>query len=146
MDPQKAVDICAQSNGTYGYTHSTGEHSVVCVSMSGLGPRRVRVANLPPELPDNVVQLAFACFGDVKCIQEEFWSQQYRYKVSTGIRIISIDIKMHIPSHLNTEGTRALVSYDGQPATCYCCRQPGHTYHNCPQHHREVECVRRRTQ
>ena len=99
----------------------------------------VRVANLPPELPDNVVQLAFACFGDVKRIQEEFWSQQYRYKASTGIRIISIDLKMHIPSHLNIEGTRALVSYDGQPATCYCCHQPGHTYHNCPQHHREVD-------
>lgn len=137
VDPQKAVDIVAQSYGTRGYIPYTGQHSVVRVSMAALGPRRVRVANSPPELPDNVVQLAFARFGDVKCMEEEFWSRQYRYKVSTGIRIISINLK-NIPSHLKVEKTRAFVFYDGQPATRYRCHQPGHTYHACPQRRREV--------
>lgn len=34
----------------------------------------------------------------------------------------------HIPSHIAVAGNRALVSYDGQPMTCYGCNDKGHVY------------------
>jgi hypothetical protein len=39
--------------------------------------------------------------------------------------------KKHIPSHLTIMGHRVLVSYDGQPSTCYGCGDTGHIYQTC---------------
>jgi hypothetical protein len=38
----------------------------------------------------------------------------------------------HIPLHITVAGHRVLVSYDGQPMTCYCCNYTGHLYQACP--------------
>jgi hypothetical protein len=37
----------------------------------------------------------------------------------------------HIPSNINVEGNRVLLSYEGQPMTCYGCGEVGHLYSNC---------------
>jgi len=39
-----------------------------------------------------------------------------------------------MPSHLTIAGNNALISYDGQPPTCYRCNEPGH----------QAECPRRK--
>jgi len=41
---------------------------------AGMRTKRVRVANLPPETPDEAVRLAFSTYGEIKEIQEERWS------------------------------------------------------------------------
>jgi hypothetical protein len=56
-------------------------------------------------------------YGDVKDITEEQWSQKYRYSVSNGIRIVELQLKQHIPSHMLTAGQRVLITYEGQPIT-----------------------------
>ena len=38
----------------------------------------------------------------------------------------------HIPSQLTVDGHKALLSYEGQPATCYGCGDIGHVYLTCP--------------
>jgi methylaspartate ammonia-lyase len=38
----------------------------------------------------------------------------------------------HAPSHLTVAGQRVLLSYEGQPVTCYGSGEPGHTYQGCP--------------
>jgi hypothetical protein len=52
-----------------------------------------------------------------------------------GIQIVKIDLKVHIPSHLTVSDHRALVSYEGQPLTCYVYNETGHLVNPCPVRH-----------
>jgi hypothetical protein len=60
----------------------------VTVELAGMGERRIRVANLPPEVQDTVLRDTMSKYGDVKNIKEEQWSRQYRYLVSIGFMIV----------------------------------------------------------
>jgi hypothetical protein len=54
----------------------------------------------------------------------------------------------HIPSHMTNMGTRIMVSYEGQPMTCYGCSSPGHQYSDCPlrkNHANKESNIQRRT-
>jgi hypothetical protein len=68
------------------FKHDTGEISMVYIDMAGMGTRRIRPANLPPEIPDRTIREALTPYGEVKEINEEFRSTAYRYPVSNGIR------------------------------------------------------------
>jgi len=73
------------TKGQLEYRHETGEVSIVRVDIAGMGLRRVRVANLPSEVPDWVLRDTMSKYGDVKKIIEEQWSRMNRYSVSNGI-------------------------------------------------------------
>jgi len=45
--------------------------SQVKIEMAGMGTRRVRLANLPPETPDEAVSFAFSQYGEIKEMQRE---------------------------------------------------------------------------
>jgi hypothetical protein len=70
--------------------------------------------------------------GEVKDITEDAWSRIYRNKVSNGIRIATANLKQHIPSHMTIANNRVLITYEGQPPTCYGCNGTGHQYQECP--------------
>jgi hypothetical protein len=112
----------------------TGEITLVTISMAGIGNKRVRVANLPPEVPDNDLKAALAPYGTVIDIQEKKWSRAYRYVVANGIRQVMIMLTRHIPSHFTVDEHSVLLSYEGQPTTCYGCGDIGHLYPTCPRH------------
>jgi len=78
-----------------------------------MGMRRVRLANLPPEVPDRVLRDMLTKYGEVKDISGELWSRAYWYPASKGIRMVELSLKQHIPSRLLIEGNRALISYEG---------------------------------
>jgi len=125
-------DILNATNGETVYKHTTGEISPVKLMVAGMGPRRIRLANLPPELNNTTIRMALSHYGDVQSIQDETWAKHYRYIVSNGVRIVMMTLKKHIPSHIVIDGNRALTSYDGQPQTCYGCGDTEHMYHVCP--------------
>jgi len=60
------------------------------------------------------------------------WSHAYRFKVKTGVRLVEISLKKHIPSHIKVDGYRALIQYERQPMTCYRCNEQGHQITECP--------------
>jgi len=101
------------------YRHETGELTTVIVEEAEMGVRRIRIPNFPPEISGITLRGALSKFGDIKKITEELWSRSFRYPVSNGIRIGSIGLKQHIPSHLGIAEHRFLVSYEGQRSTCY---------------------------
>jgi hypothetical protein len=101
--------------------------------------RRVRIANLPPEVPDRALKVALGKYGEVRDIQEEIWSSAYRYPVANGIRIAMVTLVQHIPSHILVAGFRTLISYEGHPTTCYGCNETGHLYQVCPHRRRARE-------
>jgi hypothetical protein len=78
------------------YKHYIGETTLVTISMAGMDNKRVRVANLPPDVPDKELKATLAPYGTVIDIQEEKWSTAYKYVVANGIRQVMI---MLTPTH-----------------------------------------------
>ena len=95
--------------------------TIVHIALAGLGTKRIRVANLPPEASNDTLKAALAPYGKIMNIQNELWSKVYRYPVDNGIRQVTMVLSRHAPSHLTVVGQQVLLSYDGQPPTCYGC-------------------------
>ena len=133
IDKECVLSLIRATNGQAEYKHHTGELSIVNIAVAGMGTKRVRIANLPPEVPDDALRTALTPFGTVMAIQDEMWSKTYRYVVANGIRLATIMLTKHVPSHLTVSGHRVLLSYEGQPTTCYGCGETGHLYPTCPQ-------------
>jgi hypothetical protein len=69
--------------------------------------------------------MAQGVYGEIRDIQAETWSNAYRYPVANGIGVVSMTLVQLIPSHMVVAGDRTLISYDGQPTTCYGCNESG---------------------
>jgi hypothetical protein len=130
-------DILERTSGSVTFAHKEGVTSKVTLAMAGLGFRRLRIANLPPELSREITIRALEPFGKVEDIKEEMWSRAYRYHVSTGVLLAQCMLTKHVPSHLTVGGYRALISYEGQPITCYACNNVGHLFQHCPSRQRK---------
>ena len=135
MDDEYVQDILRTTNGHADYTHVTGEIFQVRIYFAGMSTRRVRMANLPPQVPERTIRAALAQYGKIKNDQDEIWSKAYRYQLVNGIKVIMINLTKHFPSHMTVAGNRVLTSYDGQtlisvtgvgkPATCNRCAHQG---------------------
>jgi hypothetical protein len=129
---QRMQEILTATNGHGESHHTSGEISKVRIEAVGIEMRRVRIANLPPEVPNRLIRMGLGKYGKVKEVQEENWARVYRYSVANGIRIDVVIVAQHIPSHDVIAGYRTLISYEGQPKTCYGCNETGHLYQECP--------------
>jgi hypothetical protein len=111
----RMLDVISDTKGQEEYMHDNGELSQVTIKIAGIGMRKIRVANLPPEVSDCMVKANLAKYGEARAIMEEQWIRAYRYKVSNGMRRVEMNFKYHLPSHLTIARNRILVSYEGQP-------------------------------
>lgn len=137
-DDNMTQHIIQMTAGQLKYKHPNGEVSNVKIEMAGTQTTRVRLANLPPEIGDNTVRNTLTQYGELKEIMHETWAATYRYPVANGIRILSMQIRKHIPSNLMIAGHRVLVTYEGQPTTCYGCGATDHLYIGCPNRNKPV--------
>ena len=106
------------------------------IRQAGLGTNRLRIANLPPKVSNETLRATLAPFGKIVDIQNQRWSKAYRYDVDNGVRKVTMVLSRHAPSHLTVAGQRVLLSYEGQPTTCYGCGEPGYMYQGCPARHK----------
>jgi hypothetical protein len=123
---ERMQHVLQEINGQMEFRHDNGELSMVKIEPAGMGVRRIRITNLPPEVHDRIIREMLTKYGEVKDIPEDTWSRIYRYKVSNGIRIATVNLKQHTPSHMTIANNRVLISYKGQPPTCYGCSGTGH--------------------
>ena len=84
-DCEQMPTVLRSTNGQTEFRHDNGELSLVQIERAGMGTRRNRIANLPPEVPDSVIRTALAKYGEIKDMQEKSWSRAYRYPVTNGI-------------------------------------------------------------
>jgi RNA recognition motif-containing protein len=123
---EKQHQSLQETKGQHEYKHENGEISKVTIEPAGMGIRTIRIQNLPPEVNDRTILNILTKYGEVRELKVEQWSRKYRYKISNGIRIATMNLKEHIPSYVTIANNRVLVSYDGQPPTCYGCSHTGH--------------------
>jgi hypothetical protein len=124
--------LLLRTKGESIYEYDSGERYKEIINQAGLGRRKVRVANLPPQMPEEIIRQHLSKYEQIATIKEEKWANTYRYNVANGVRIVQIDLQTHIPSHIYIEGYRALISYLGQPSTCYICGGTNHVAQECP--------------
>jgi len=60
--------LLRDTSGEAKYKHRSGEVSTVGIAVAGLRTKHVRVANLPPEVPDTALTTSLAPFGKVLTI------------------------------------------------------------------------------
>lgn len=133
---ERMQSVLQDCNGQLEFRHDNGELSQVTIELAGMGIKKIRIASLPPEVTENTIRDSLTKYGEVKNIREELWTSVYRYKVYNGIRIVDMNLKQHLPSHMSIAGNNALISYDGQPLTCYKCNETGHLQQDCPRRKR----------
>jgi hypothetical protein len=138
VNTERMIAAFQMVKGQLEYHHENGELSLVKVELTGLGVKRVRIANLPTEITDRTIRDALTKYVEVKRTTEEQWSRIYRYSVYNGIRLVEIALQKHIPSHMSIMGNRILISYEGQHLTRYGCNESGHQYYECP-HKKNIE-------
>jgi hypothetical protein len=120
------------NRGQAEYKYPAGELSMVNIAMAGMGTKRIRVAGLPPEVSNDTLSASLAPYGKTLDVHHETWTRAYKYTVFNGVRQVTMCLSKHIPCHLTVADQRILLSYEGQPATCYGCGEAGHMYQGCP--------------
>ena len=133
---ESVLALLRDTVGQAEYKYPSGELSIVNVAMAGLGTKRVRIANLPPEVSNETRRATLAPFGRIVGTQNERWSKEYRYAVDNGVRQVTMVLSRNASFHLTVAGQRVLLSYEEQPATCYGCGEPEHMYQGCPARHK----------
>jgi hypothetical protein len=131
LTEQMARKIIQDTNERMAYKHPDGLMTTVLTELAEMGIKSIRMANLPPEVPENKIQATMAPYGKIISLRNEVWARTYRYAVPNGIRQINMSLQHHILSHLVIAGHRVL-SYERQPQTCYGCEVNEHMYQNCP--------------
>jgi hypothetical protein len=114
--------MLALLQGTRGgpeYKNHNGELSQLRIEIAGMGLKKLKIADVPLEVPDRTMRDTLAQYGEVKAITEDQWTKAYRYQVSNGIRIVEISLRKHLPSHMNIANNRILVSNEVQSSNCY---------------------------
>jgi hypothetical protein len=110
-DYSNVQDILKSTNGTTVYKHTSGEISTVRFEIAGMWTRRI----LPPEITGKTIRSTLSQFEELISKEDENLYKNYRYAVANAVKIVTINLTKHIPSHVTIVGYRAVTSYDCQP-------------------------------
>jgi hypothetical protein len=89
--------VLNELEGQREYRHDNGVISKVKIEPAGMGMRTIRIANLTQEVNEKAIANILSRYGEVKDLRDEAWSKSYRYQISNGIRIATMNLKEHIP-------------------------------------------------
>ena len=113
------------------YSDASGDIKVL-VRDCGDNTKKVRVVNLPFEVPNETIYNELSQYGTIKSVIEEEWSgDQFKFKVKTGVRIVNMVVKRNIPSFVIFKNFKGQVFYEGQKKTCNYCNSDGHLLAEC---------------
>jgi hypothetical protein len=71
VNTERMMAVFQLVEGQLEYHHENGELSLVTVEIVGLGVKRMRIMNLPPEIQDGALRDALTKYGELQRITEE---------------------------------------------------------------------------
>jgi hypothetical protein len=123
VSTERMMSILQDIQGQQEYKHDNGEISIVTVELASMGVRRVRMANLPPEVQDSVLRDTMQNMATYRILRNNNGKCNIDIQSQMGFGFWA-----HVPPHMLIAGHRVLISYDGQPFTSYNCNEQGHQY------------------
>lgn len=94
------VDIITIITGTASCAQVNREISHDSIVLAGLRTLRVRTVSLQPALANGMIRITVSKYRVVQYTRNETWSQLYRYQVSNRIRVLTMQLTKHVPSHI----------------------------------------------
>ena len=101
VNSERMMRVLQPIQGDLDFYHENGVISKVTVEITGVGSRGLRVTTLPPEFTEAQITNVVSTYGEINEMHDEVWSHDYRFKVKTGVRLVDISLKKHIPFHKN---------------------------------------------
>ena len=92
--------------------------------------RVLYVHDLPVEVPDDVVSLFLASYGDVVNVVRSTYKDFP--SVCDGNRVVRIVLKQEVPHFVRIADCNCHIWYARQPTQCVICRETGHLGLDCP--------------
>jgi len=105
--------VLQETKGQLEFRHDNGEISQVLTEIAGMGTKKIRIANLSPDVKENEIRASMSKYGEVKSTRDEMWTSAYKYKVYNAICIVEMKFKLHLPSHISIAGNDAQISMTG---------------------------------
>jgi len=88
-------NVLQATGGHMDFKHDNGKITQVIIEIAGMGLKKVRTANLPPETKEYDIINGLSKYGEVRSIWDEMWEPMYRYKVYNGIKIAEMMLKLY---------------------------------------------------
>jgi hypothetical protein len=64
FEEKTMYEVLRRTEGSREYKHESGEVSKVQIKLAGMGIRKVRIANLPLETPDEAIRTTMRQYGE----------------------------------------------------------------------------------
>ena len=100
IDKARLQALLWDKKGEAEYKHHTGELSLVSIAEACMGTKCVHIANIPPEVSNDALEVSLATLGTVMSIIVEICWKIYRYSMVNGIRQFTIKLSRLITTHL----------------------------------------------
>lgn len=90
----------------------------------------VRVHDLPPDMPNNLIAEAMREYGEVLTIRDEVWKNFFT-GVPNGVRVLKMKLSKPVPSYVTISKHCSLATHPEQIATCRRCGLKRHVGKSC---------------
>ncbi|EDS29679.1 conserved hypothetical protein [Culex quinquefasciatus] len=94
------------------------------------GSIEVKVHDLPPRMPNHMIEDHLQQYGEIISIHDEVW-RDFFPGVPNGVRVVRMKIQKPIPSFVKIEGLSAYIAHKNQIKTCRYCTQKLHAGQKC---------------
>ena len=98
----------------------------------------VVIYNYPYDALDDYINEVLGNYGTIQGVRSQHWTNLP--EISTGTRLVRINLKKPIPRFVMFHTYRCKVWYRGQPLHCDICKEGSHIAFNCPYKGKCLSC------
>uniref|UniRef100_A0A8D8FUZ7 (northern house mosquito) hypothetical protein n=1 Tax=Culex pipiens TaxID=7175 RepID=A0A8D8FUZ7_CULPI len=126
--PEQATCIAKNHNSKHFIVHEKKRFLIPIYVEDG--SIEVKVHDLPPRMPNHMIENHLQQYGEIISIHDEVW-RDFFPGVPNGVRVVRMKVQKPIPSFVKIEGLSAYIVHKNQIKTCRYCTQKLHAGQKC---------------